>query len=172
MELFTSACKTVSRQKTKNQKRAKIIEFIALLSAASNILDIHHTLVAAEAGAGRTVAAGAEAGHTVAEAGIAASAEEGAGHTVAAGVEAGHTVVEADIAASAGVEAGCTADVAAAGEEEAGCRDPGVSVDLDWTTRFGFFRRRHVLPNVVAPRELVEFLRGQASAEQGWATKS
>lgn len=112
----------------------------------------------------------------VAEADIAASAEEGAGRTVAAGVEAGHTVVEADIAASAGLEAGCTADVAdvvaaAAEEEEAGCRDPRVSVDLDWTTRFGFFRR-HVLPNVVGPRELVEFLRGQASAERGWATKS
>lgn len=169
--MFTSACKNVSRQKNKNQKRAKIIEFIAFLSAASNILDIHHTLVAAEAEAGRTGAAGAEAGHTVAEADIAASAEEGAGRTVAAGVEAGHTVVEADIAASAGVEAGCTADVAAAAGEEAGCRDPGVSVDLDWTTRFGFFRR-YVLPNVVEPRELVEFLRGQASAERGWATKS
>jgi len=114
------------------------------------------------------VAAAVEAGHTVAEADIAASAGVVADRTVAAGVVvADHTAVAEDIAASAEAEAGCTV---AAGEV-AGCTDPGVSVLHDWTNRFDSFRH-HVLPNVVAPRELVEYLRAQVSAERDWATKS
>jgi len=158
-----------NRQKHKNQKRAKIKR---ILKAASNIVRIQDTLVAAEEEADRTVVAEVEAGHIVAEADIAASAEVVAGHTVAAGEEVDHTAVEADIAASAEAEAeaGCTAAGVAA-EEEVGCMDPGVSVVPDWTIHFGSFRL-HVLRCVVEPRELVEFLREQVSAVRDWATKS
>jgi len=118
------------------------MEIVVLLSAAFNILEIHHTQVAA------VRIHCFEEDTVVAE----ASAEVEAGHIVAAEVGAGRTVAEADIAASAAeAEAGCTA---AAAEEEAGCTDLGAWIVPDSTTRFGCVRR-FVLPNVVGPGEPV-----------------
>lgn len=127
------------------------MEIVALFSAAFNILDIHHTQVVPvriHCFEEDTVVAAASAG---AEAGQIVAAEVGADRTVAV-VGAGHTVAEAGIAASAAeAEVGCTA--AAAGPE-AGCTDLGAWIVPDSTSRFGCVRR-FVLQNAVGPREPV-----------------
>ena len=177
-------CKNI--QRTIITEGLRILEFsqihknrsLSSFSIFSN-RDIHHTQQVAEEEAGRT-AAEAEAGRIVA-------AEEEADRTVAcAGVEAVHTVasapeaeagrtvapvVEADrTVASAEVEVVHT--VASAAEAEAGRTVAAAEVGADCThlpfwivpdsSHFGFDRRccRHrVLLSAVEPRELVGFPR-------------
>jgi len=129
------------------------------LGGVSNIQDIHHKLVAAHGFAEEDIAV--VAASAVAEAGCTAA------FAAAELAAAEFAAVVADIAAAsaAGEGAGAGRKDSSAAGAEAGCTDLGVWAVPDWMNRCcGFFLRRFVLRNVVAPREPVGFLRGRVLA--------
>lgn len=137
-----------------------------MLSAASNIRDIHHTLEVVHSCWGLVVAR-IHCFGVVVVARIRCFVEDTVAAAAFAAVGAGRTVaVVADIAAaaaSAGAEADCTAAFAAVAVVVAGCTDLGVLAEADcWRNRCcDFGHHRFVLLNVVGPGELAGFLHGQ-----------